>query len=122
MQSVVQAIETEFNTNWTYCEVNYDLPGFVNSEDKWVEVIIAPVVSETDCISSGSTKEVYQIQITGLSTSNKVDAGKVIDEAITFLHRKTVGGVLFGNWRAIAQGALDNGTYFYKIAFTAETR
>ena len=122
MQSVVQGIETEFFNNWSYCEVNFDIPDFVNSEDKWVEVIIAPVVSETDCISSGVTKKLYQIQISGLSTSNKVEAGKVIDEAITFLHRKTIGGVLVGNWSAISQGSLDNGTYFYKIAFTAETR
>lgn len=122
MQSVVQTIETYFDTYWTYCEVNYSDPLFVNSEVKWLELIIAPVVSETNCISTGTTKEVYQIQVTGLSINSKVEAGKVMDTAITFLHRKLINGVLIGNWSAIAQGALDNGTYFYKIAFRAETR
>lgn len=114
IQDVVEIIETHFTNNWVG-EVNYDQTGYTNTADQWLELIIAPVLSEnigfTDC-----TQEFFELHLMAYAP-NKVKAGTLIDSVVTFLQNNTIDGVRVYSWRTQANGVLDTGQYFYKVIF-----
>lgn len=118
IRDVVYAIENKFATSWLHGEVNYNEENFTPQGSEWLEIIIAPVVSEV-VSTDNCTDEFYDLQVMAYG-SQKVESGELLDNAILFLQNTYIDGVKIKSWRVIANGVLESGTYFYKISFDVQ--
>jgi len=118
IRNVVLEVERHFIDNWTHSEVNYDEVGYTPIADKWIELLVVPILSERASID-GCTIEHFELHLMAYG-KNKVVSGALMDNVITFLQNKKIGSLRVSTWRQIANGNLETGTYFYKVIFDAK--
>ena len=119
IQDIVQAVEQHFADNWNFSDVNYEQVNYQPTSSKWVEVIVNPVLSENVSLE-GCTKETFELH-TLVYGKNKVEAGALVDNVVSFLQNTQIGILRVRTWGIIANGILDTkDKYFYKIFFECE--
>lgn len=120
IRTIVYDIENHFVTNWTYSKVHYEGSTFNPDPDtKWISILIAPVGNDNRTLDN-CIEEVTEVQIIAYG-ANKVEAGELMDYAISFLQNTTINGSIIRTWRTLGNGTLEDGTYFYKSTFLVQT-
>lgn len=115
IQATVKIIEDHFTDNWTFSKVDYDTVNYKTQNSSWIVVMVVPLIAELYCVSGGD-KNYYQIHITSYGVG-KIESSDLMDKAIAFLKDQNINGIQIKKWQNIANGVLDDGTYFYKLIF-----
>jgi len=113
-------IEQYFADNYTYVEVDYLSPSFTPVGTQWLQLSIAPVISNIISVNNCS-EEYFDIHLVGYG-GNKVEASSAVDEAIALIRTKNIDDIRVKTWRTNASGVEESGTYFHKVIMECVSR